>query len=224
MARLNRRLEAETLNARQVGTGSRPAARTNKRWSYQASGPVWIPGVYDGRDQTFFHFMYQPQKRRSGRVFRDYAMPTARMRAGDLNEYFAVSKCATEATIPCPVNPYTGQPFPNNVIPDGMINPIARNIMNNTGLLPLPNTGGAGPAVRQLQFHRLQRVREPVVEFQIRPQYHRFQHHLLHPLSFQLPGQQRSRRQPPAQLDFYRRCRHPGHGHRQQPHLFAYSD
>ena len=146
------RLDNEALNARQVGTGSRPAARTNKRWSYQARGPVWIPGVYDGRDQTFFHFMYQPQKRRSGRVFRDYAMPTARMRAGDLNEYFAVSKCATEATIPCPVNPYTGQPFPNNVIPDGMINPIARNIMNNTGLLPLPNTGGPGRLFDNFNF------------------------------------------------------------------------
>src|SRR5438874_1935703 len=38
-------------------------------------------------------------------------------------------------------DPLTGQPFPGNVIPASRISPVARAILNNTALYPLPNRG-----------------------------------------------------------------------------------
>ena len=43
-------------------------------------------------------------------------------------------------------DPQTGQPFPNNTIPDSRIDPVARSIM---GLVPLPNTTGSNNFIRQ---------------------------------------------------------------------------
>jgi outer membrane receptor protein involved in Fe transport len=43
-------------------------------------------------------------------------------------------------------DPQTGQPFPNNTIPDSRIDPVARAIMD---LVPLPNTTGSNNFIRQ---------------------------------------------------------------------------
>jgi hypothetical protein len=42
------------------------------------------------------------------------------------------------------IDPLTGQPFPNNVIPADRINPVARAILNDTSLYPLPNRSVTG--------------------------------------------------------------------------------
>jgi hypothetical protein len=42
------------------------------------------------------------------------------------------------------VDPFTGQPFPGNRIPEGRINPVARAILGNTALYPLPNRSVSG--------------------------------------------------------------------------------
>ena len=41
-------------------------------------------------------------------------------------------------------DPVTGQPFPGNIIPASRISPVARGILNNTALYPLPNRGVTG--------------------------------------------------------------------------------
>src|SRR5206468_3241405 len=41
-------------------------------------------------------------------------------------------------------DPLTGQPFPGNVVPASRISPVARAILNNTALYPLPNRGVSG--------------------------------------------------------------------------------
>ena len=53
----------------------------NKRWSYEASGPVWVPKIYDGRNKTFFHFLYQPASRENPVFNRGRVVPTAAMRS-----------------------------------------------------------------------------------------------------------------------------------------------
>ncbi len=144
------------LNALPSGnSGPRPPSKTNKRWSYEASGPVWVPRVYDGRNKTFFHFLYQPASRENPVFHQGRVVPTAAMRAGDLNEFIAYSGCAFPSAanpnpnVPCPTNPFDvvngiQQPFPGNIVPANMISPIARNVLNNTGILPLPNHGEPG--------------------------------------------------------------------------------
>src|SRR4029077_8817409 len=83
------------------------------------------------KNRTFFHFLFQPQSGRSPVFHRDFIVPTARMRNGDVSEYASQLGVTIR-------NPYTGQPFPNNLIPQSMINPVARNVL---GLVPTPNTG-----------------------------------------------------------------------------------
>jgi len=41
-------------------------------------------------------------------------------------------------------DPLTGNPFPGNIIPSNRISPVARGILNNTGLYPLPNRSVSG--------------------------------------------------------------------------------
>ena len=117
------------LNAKNRSLPRRPKPETAAvRWSFEASGPVWIPKVYDGRNKTFFHALYQPV---SSFRFENATLtyPTRRMRTGDLTEVvpFTPNRQIT--------NPYTGQPFPNNIIPKSMWNPLAFHFVD---LLPVP--------------------------------------------------------------------------------------
>jgi len=43
-------------------------------------------------------------------------------------------------------DPLTGQPFPGNIVPASRISPVARAILNNTALYPLPNRSVSGVA------------------------------------------------------------------------------
>jgi hypothetical protein len=71
---------------------------------------------------TFERFAFPREKTVQNTV------PTAAMRAGDFS--------AEGVTI---LDPLTGQPFPNNTIPDSRISPIAKTVLAK--LYPLPNTG-----------------------------------------------------------------------------------
>ena len=87
-----------------------------------AGGPVMFPGLYDGRDQSWWFFAY------SGERIRQFSsltgiMPTAAQRSGVFS-----------STI---MDPMTGEPFPNNTIPADRITPQSRLLGD---LWPLPNT------------------------------------------------------------------------------------
>lgn len=86
------------------------------------SGPV-VP------DRTFFFGEYEGLRQKTGLV-RRAAVPTARMRTGDLSEY----------TSPV-LDPQTLLPFAGNIIPEDRIDPIAREVL---GAFPLPNLAGLG--------------------------------------------------------------------------------
>jgi hypothetical protein len=77
------------------------------------------------RDRTFFFADYEGTRSREG-ITRITNVPTAQERAGNFSQsLFGV-----------PINPFTGQPFENGVIPDFFINPVGRAI---AALYPLPN-------------------------------------------------------------------------------------
>jgi len=108
-------------------------------------------GVFSGpikRDKTFFLVNYEGRRERRGTPSRT-TVPTVAMRNGDLSEILipgnrwypnpAVSRAIRA--------PGSSTPFPNNIIPQSMINPASRNILTATkgtplaegGFMPLPN-------------------------------------------------------------------------------------
>ena len=89
------------------------AARLADRWS---------------KNKLFFFGNYQGT-RFDAPGFETMSVAPATWRAGDLSSL-------TTATIRDPV---TGVPFPGNQIPADRISPIARTILSNTALYPLPN-------------------------------------------------------------------------------------
>ena len=77
-----------------------------------ASGPVVLPGLYDGKDKLFWMFSYEGTRRRQS-VTTTTLVPTLEERAGDFSGSPAII-----------VDPFTKLPFPGNVIPADRINPI----------------------------------------------------------------------------------------------------
>ena len=100
--------------------------RTRKQFSFEADGPVALPG-YNGRNRTFFMAAYEGV--RSEAQSTSFAtVPTALMRAGNFSEVTTAIK-----------NPFTGQPFPGNVIPASMLSPTAVALLK---YYPDPNVAG----------------------------------------------------------------------------------
>ncbi|HEV8396514.1 MAG TPA: TonB-dependent receptor [Vicinamibacterales bacterium] len=95
-------------------------------------GPLRIPGVYDGARTTYF---VNYNGGRSDSFVDQYAtVPTAAMRAGDFSG------------LSTPIDPATGQPFANAVIPAERIDPAARALL---AYIPLPNLPGASQNFRR---------------------------------------------------------------------------
>src|SRR5262249_29242759 len=111
-------------------------------------GPLRIPGVYSGTDRTFFFINYEGLRQNSASVFTG-TMPLPEWRRGDFSNL--KNAAGQPIIIYDPVttrcgafNPdgscktFTRDPIsPSNVIPEGRISPIARNLMQ---YWPMPNT------------------------------------------------------------------------------------
>lgn len=81
------------------------------------------------RDRTFFFFDYVYFRQRAGQTYIA-TVPTLAQRQGS----FLASEGA-----PVIYNPFTGQQFANNAIPQSLINPVSQRIIN---LFPTPNLPG----------------------------------------------------------------------------------
>jgi hypothetical protein len=124
--------------------------RTYNRFGGSLGGPVRIPGVYNGRDKTFFLFAYERLKNSEAEP-QLFTVPTAAMRRGDFSALLVNQPCPpTSALTSCPVRIYdpataqatgtvTRTAFTNNIIPTARLNPVAVAYLN---LYPLPNVAG----------------------------------------------------------------------------------
>jgi hypothetical protein len=109
------------------------------RFGGSLGGPVVLPG-YRGTDRTFFFVAYEGLKDEFPEPDQ-FTVPTARMRNGDFGELLGQGIII--------YNPFSGTrlengriqrtPFPGNVIPQELLNPVARNYLN---LFPTPNQPG----------------------------------------------------------------------------------
>jgi len=90
------------------------------------SGPVVIPHVYNGHNRTFFFVDYEGNRKPGSQLVVDN-VPTVAMDSGNLSGL--PGKAA--------VNPFSGQPFPNNQIPQSLLNPVAEKLLSQ--YYPAPN-------------------------------------------------------------------------------------
>jgi hypothetical protein len=116
--------------------------RTYHRYGGVASGPAYIPKLYNGRDRTFFLFSYERLKDNVAEP-QLFTVPTAKMRNGDFSDLLALP---TPTLIYDPATaPKTGTgnfnrtAFPGNIIPQDRLNPIALAYFK---YYPLPNAPG----------------------------------------------------------------------------------
>lgn len=127
------------------------------RYNGTISGPVFIPKLFDGRDQTFFLFGFERQKDNVAEP-TTFFVPTQLQRTGNFSEILS------STPIYNPLTPFTGgtcntgnvcrPAFAGNIIPDAMINPIARRYL---ALYPLPNlpvTNGVGRFFTNMNLER----------------------------------------------------------------------
>ena len=122
---------------------ARPDSSVN-RWGGVATGPVWLPGIYKGRNKTFFMYAYEGIHYASQRS-ANYTVPTAAQRAGDfsgllaLGSQYQIYDPATRRSIAG--GRFQQDPFARNIIAPSRISPIATALMNPTNY-PLPLNAG----------------------------------------------------------------------------------
>lgn len=101
------------------------------------SGPVYIPGLYQGQKRTFFFFGFEGTESRRGAT-ATYTVPTILEREGNFSEAPAAIYDPNTLT---PTGPGTYQrtAFDGNIIPPGRLNPTA---LSTLAFFPLPNAPG----------------------------------------------------------------------------------
>jgi hypothetical protein len=106
-------------------------------------GPLVIPGVYNGRNKTFWFTSFEGQQYVASAT-SNFPVPTAAMRNGDFS-----GLTDAQGRLQVIYNPwstganYSRQPFPGNVVPANLESPLAKYLFSVT---PLP-TNNANPLV-----------------------------------------------------------------------------
>ena len=105
------------------------------RWGGTIGGPVVVPKLYDGHNKTFFMFGYEGIKDSRPRNDGTPTVPTAAQKNGDFSALLGIANGSSYQIY----NPFTrravaggrfqSDPFPGNVIPASLINPVAKNIL-----------------------------------------------------------------------------------------------
>lgn len=125
--------------------GQRNPVSQDHRYGLTAGAPITLPGLYHGRNKTFFFFAWEENRyiSPSGTSGQTNTVPTAAERTGDLS---ALLKIGPQyqlydpfSTQPAPNGRYQRQPIPGNIIPNNLLNPVGLNLIN---LYPMPNQAG----------------------------------------------------------------------------------
>lgn len=131
---------ADGLRARQRQDGNVASKYVRNEYGGWAGGPVWIPGVYNGKNKTFWFFDWEGMKLRQHN-FASTGVPTAAMWNGDFSNMTDIN--ANVYTIYDPFSTSgpngTRTPFHNNQIPASYLNPVGKIMESVT---PTPNIPG----------------------------------------------------------------------------------
>jgi len=137
-------------------TSRAPSERRQTQAGVLFGGPVILPKLYHGRNKTFFFFAFEPQWVSDGSQVSDL-LPTTQMLQGNFSGAVNVTGGVTTAAIaqqygaavtgdatiydqlnvvgnqfqrlPAPASGKTYTPFPNNTIPQSMLDPVSQKIL-----------------------------------------------------------------------------------------------
>jgi outer membrane receptor protein involved in Fe transport len=140
----NREFDANNFFANSAGQGRAPFSQNN--FGATASGPVYIPKVYHGRNRTFFLFNYEGFRERQG-ITTTGLYPSQAQLQGNLADNSAGTGLFPTSSSFCQANagsrhcvnvidPTSGLPFQNNVIPASRLDPTTQKAIAFT---PVPN-------------------------------------------------------------------------------------
>lgn len=129
-------LRNEAFDARGFFAPRTPRDREDE-FGFSLGGPVYVPGVYNGHDRTFFFFNYDGYRDWPGSSGFRVTLPTAAERAGDFSGIANVYDPTTIATLPD--GTLTKTEFPNDTIPADRISPISAKFLT---YLPMPDSAG----------------------------------------------------------------------------------
>ena len=113
------------LDAMAFGQKTKPQ-KVGNDFGASMSGPVLIPGLYNGKNKTFFFGTFEGLRFPQGQTIHN-TVPTEALRQGDFSRSGGVIK-----------DLLTEQPFPDNQVPASRISPVAQGFL---ALYPLPNAG-----------------------------------------------------------------------------------
>ncbi len=130
-------LRNEKLDARGFIARTRAINKQNE-FGVAFGGPVVLPKLYDGRNKTFFHFVYAGFRWRAGALNELATMPTAAMTRGDFS---AVNRVIYDpaTTRPDGQGGFTRDPFPGNIIPQNRFSEVSRRMLQ---FVPTPSNNG----------------------------------------------------------------------------------
>src|SRR5712691_3088409 len=114
-----------------VNNLAKPAHKLDQ-YGFQVDGPVNIPGLYDGRNKTFFMFNYEGYKEATPNP-ATYTVPDDAQLRGDFSNLRDAQGRLITIYDPATGRLENGQwvrdPFPNNQIPTGRIDPMAQKFV-----------------------------------------------------------------------------------------------
>ncbi len=125
-------LRNDKLDARGFFQRTRQVNRQNE-FGATLGGPVYIPKIYDGRNKTFFYFVYGGYRFRQGSPNTLQSLIPLDFRQGDFSRAAAVYDPSTNRSTPAGI---VRDQFPGNRIPSSRFSTVSRNILP---LLPTPD-------------------------------------------------------------------------------------
>ena len=129
-------LRNDKLDARGFYQRTRPVNRQNE-FGASVGGPVWLPGLYDGRNKTFFYFVYSGFRFRQGPANALLNVLPNDYRQGDFTRLG--QPIYDPSTTASTANGFTRTPFAGARIPTSRFSSVARNILPQ---LPTPTNDG----------------------------------------------------------------------------------
>ena len=137
-------LKNDKLNANSWANNRNNVLRGRQRhneYGFSASGPVYIPKVYDGRNKTFFFFNWE-EINDHGVSTPTANVPTALQKSGDFSQTFTSANALiriydpqTTIADPAQKSGFSRSPFPGNIVPQNRMDPIMKKII---GFYPDP--------------------------------------------------------------------------------------
>lgn len=131
-------LRNDALDARGFFAPRTPVNRQNE-FGANFSGPIRIPGLYDGKNRSFFFFNYTGFRFRAGALNQLYTIPTPDMVRGDFSRVTdrngRLRVIYDPATTASDASGFTRAPFPGNAIPASRFSKVSSKILP---LIPAP--------------------------------------------------------------------------------------